>query len=423
MNSDIFQSFFIGGFEGSTHRQPPANEHLDMISATKHDKFVLKDYQRLQGLGINTARDSLRWHLIEKSKDNYDWSSVLPMLASARQTGMQVIWDLMHFGWPEHIDVFNNEFIENFRSFARAFIKLHLNESDSIPFIAPINEPSFLSFAAGERGFFFPFTNGRGNEIKFQFARAIIAACEEILDICPEARIVHTDPLINIIAHPHKPEERISSESYRLSQFDVWDMIAGHSNTSLGGNPRYLDIMGLNYYISNQWIHNGKLLTPSSPYHLPLRFMINEIYQRYSRPVFISETGIEGEARPLWLKFIGREVCASLKMKLPVEGVCLYPIVDHPGWSDERYCPNGLWGYADEKGERTIFEPYAKELIQQQRFFSDLNLENENSFIEEKNDYDFDDSVSLPSSDLTMPSGEMDMAAENFDKFNELSRK
>lgn len=25
----------------------------------------------------------------------------------------------------------------------------------------------------------------------------------------------------------------------------------------------------------------------------------------------------------------------------PIEGVCLYPVLGHTGWDDERYCPNG----------------------------------------------------------------------------------
>ena len=36
----------------------------------------------------------------------------------------------------------------------------------------------------------------------------------------------------------------------------------------------------------------------------------------------------------------------------PVEGVCLYPVVNHPGWDDDRHCHNGLWDYPDARGER-----------------------------------------------------------------------
>ncbi len=47
---------------------------------------------------------------------------------------------------------------------------------------------------------------------------------------------------------------------------------------------------------------------------------------------------------------------------VPVEGICLYPIVNHPGWDDNRHCHNGLWDYPNEAGEREIYVPLAEEI-------------------------------------------------------------
>jgi hypothetical protein len=55
-----------------------------------------------------------------------------------------------------------------------------------------------------------------------------------------------------------------------------------------------------------------------------------------------------------------------------VEGICLYPIVNHPGWEDDRHCHNALWDYANEKGEREIYVPLAEELHRQQLDFKKL---------------------------------------------------
>src|SRR5258708_5486472 len=89
----IFQSFWIGGFECSTHRLPRrkalgrfAGVRLDLLAATRHDQFALQDYARLQEFGIRTARDGVRWHLIEKAPYRYDFSSLVPMLRAARRT-------------------------------------------------------------------------------------------------------------------------------------------------------------------------------------------------------------------------------------------------------------------------------------------------------------------------------------------------
>lgn len=42
-----------------------------------------------------------------------------------------------------------------------------------------------------------------------------------------------------------------------------------------------------------------------------------------------------------------------------VEGVCLYPVADHPGWDDDRLCPNGLLGHDPVRGTRTVDAPLA----------------------------------------------------------------
>jgi len=108
------------------------------------------------------------------------------------------------------------------------------------------------------------------------------------------------------------------------------------------------------------------LLPPSHPLHRPVREMLREVYERYRRPVFIAETGIEGDARPSWLRYIGQEARAASADGVELEGLCLYPIIDYPGWGDDRHCYSGLWGYANDEGQREMYEPLAEELAHQQ---------------------------------------------------------
>ena len=96
----------LGGFECSTHRLR-SGKRLDLIRSTRHDELAHSDYQLLQRHGIRTARDGLRWHLIERTPYSYDFASAAPMLQAAKDTGMQVIWDLWHYGWPDDIDIFS----------------------------------------------------------------------------------------------------------------------------------------------------------------------------------------------------------------------------------------------------------------------------------------------------------------------------
>jgi beta-glucosidase/6-phospho-beta-glucosidase/beta-galactosidase len=385
--SSIFKSFWIGGFESSTHRLPRrkamgnfAGLRLDLIAATRHDKFARQDYARLQSVGIRTARDGVRWHLIEKSPSRYEFSSLVPMLRAARETRTQVVWDLFHYGWPDGLNIWSSAFVERFARFSRATAGVILEETGAPIYITPANEISFVAWGGGDAAFLNPFAKGRGSELKAQLVRATIAAIEAVREVDPSARICHAEPIIHIAVDPDYPEEAAAAEGYRMSQFQAWDMISGRICPELGGRPEYLDVLGVNYYSNNQWIHQDPntpksrrrkdvLLLPSHPLHRPVREMLREVYERYRRPLFIAETGIEGDARPQWLRYIGQEARAAAAAGIELEGLCLYPIIDYPGWGDDRHCHTGLWDYADDQGQRQIYEPLAEELAHQQQLW------------------------------------------------------
>ncbi|MEZ4869143.1 MAG: glycosyltransferase [Caldilineaceae bacterium] len=369
MDRSLFQSFFMGGFECSCHCLR-SGKRLDLIDATQHDRHLRRDYQRLQAHKIHTVREGIRWPRIETSPYHYDFSSVLPMVRAARTAKIQVIWDLFHYGWPADLDIFQPEFVRRFRTFVTAFAYLLSEETDEIPFIVPVNEISYFSWAAGDVGYLNPFAFERSYELKVQLVCAALEAIEAIWEVLPEARIVHPDPVINVVTDPDRPEDRQTAEGHRLAQFQAWDMIAGMRWPLLGGSPEYLDIIGVNYYDHNQWLHNGPFLEPSHPLYRPFSEILIEVYNRYGRPLFISETGIEGDLRPQWFNYICEEVRTAMNAGVPVEGICLYPICDYPGWDDERLCQSGLWGYADERGEREVHTPLAREVHRQQKYFA-----------------------------------------------------
>ena len=366
----LFRSFLQGGFESSTHRRSDGRR-LDLIAAIGHDRHAAADYRTLATHGIRTVRDGLRWHRIEVTPGQYDWSSFRPMLHAARDTATEVIWDLLHYGWPDDIDIWRPAFVDRFARFAAAAARVVRDETDAVPFYAPVNEVSFFAWGGGDVGYLNPFARGRGHELKVQLARTAIAAMEAIWAVEPRARFVHADPAINVITHPERPHERDHAEGHRQAQFQGWDMIAGLSWPQLGGTPRHLDIVGVNYYFNNQWIHGTGPIDTDHPLHRPFRFLLAETYARYGRPIFVAETGTEGERRPAWLASVADEVVRARQMGVPVEGLCLYPIVDHPGWDNDRACPNGLLDLAPHPTQRGAYAPLAAEVARQHRRFSE----------------------------------------------------
>lgn len=374
----LFLSFLQGGFECSTHRLRPREagsigKRLDVIASTGHDLHTAQDYAQLSGHSIRTVRDGLRWHLIETSPRRYDWSSFLPMLRAARETGTQVVWDLLHYGWPDDLDIWSPDFVKRFAKFATAVATLLRDESDAVPFYSPVNEISFFSWGGGDAAYLNPFERGRGFELKVQLARASIAAMEAVLAIDPRARFVHCDPVINVITDPSRPWERRVAEGHRQSQYQGWDLLAGRLWPQIGGNERYLDIVGVNYYHNNQWIHGGPPIGMGHPLYKPFRTILFETYARYGKPIFVAETGIEAEQRAGWFRYIYSQVRAAMNAGVPVEGICLYPIVNHPGWDDDRPCENGLLSAQIFENGRTAYEPLAEALMEIQRHNSEFD--------------------------------------------------
>lgn len=376
VKSRLFDSFWLAGFESACH----INKHhqrVDMLAATQHDRFVDEDYARLAEFGIRTARDGIRWHLVDRG-GSYDFSSFAPMLAAAERKRVQVIWNLCHYGWPDDLDLFEPAFVDRFARYAAAVVRFMREHTDRVPFFTPVNEISFFSWAAAR--YMSPFAKGRDNEIKEQLARAAIAGMAAILDIDKRARFLHGEPVINVVPARRRPDLAEAAAGYREAQFDAWDIIAGRKRPELGGEPRYLDIIGCNFYHDNQWqIPSGKKLAwhirPLDERWIPLHRMLAAVYQRYKRPMLIAETSHIGVGRGKWIKEIAVETCKALSLGVPLEGVCLYPILDRPDWQDpDWWHHSGLWDLrCDRRGvlRRVLSRIYAEGLRRAQAMISE----------------------------------------------------
>jgi hypothetical protein len=75
------------------------------------------------------------------------------------------------------------------------------------------------------------------------------------------------------------------------------------------------------------------------------------------------------------MRYICNEVYAAIAAGVPIEGICLYPILNHPGWDDDRHCYNGLFDYANDDGNREVDVPLARELARQQEFANAIRVD------------------------------------------------
>ena len=204
--------------------------------------------------------------------------------------------------------------------------------------------------------------------------RAAIAGIEAIWEVDPSARIMHTEPLIHVLTPKGHTKLARAAADQRAAQFEAWDMIAGAMAPELGGNPRYLDVIGVNYYHANQWEYPDVRLrwedTPRDPRWIPFSSLLAEVYYRYWRPVVVSETSHFGAGRGRWIREVADEVARAREVGVGVEGLCVYPIIDRPDWEDPDHWHNsGLWDLRrnpEGKLERILSQEYATSLRQAQ---------------------------------------------------------
>jgi hypothetical protein len=213
-----------------------------------------------------------------------------------------------------------------------------------------VNEPSYFAWAGAHVGTFKPWATNRGWDLKIALAKAHIAGVDAIRAACSDARIVSVDPVCRVVA-PETPLDRSDMEEAvrhfnDAIVFESWDMISGRICPEVGGRRDYLDILGINYYWTNQWElgRDGVPLADDDPRRVPLREILRKVHGRYGGDMLITESSHCGEMRGPWMQQLADECEGMLEEGLPLRGVCLYPILGMPEWHcRDQWARMGLW--------------------------------------------------------------------------------
>jgi hypothetical protein len=265
--------------------------------------------------------------------------------------------------------LFSDAFADRFAEYCHAVAHFIRKNASRTCFFTPVNEPSYFAWAGGEVGRFAPHMNGRGFDLKVALARAAIRGGQAVRDECPSARIVHVDPICRVVAAD--PRDAAQVEHMRLFNeewvFQFWDMVSGRMLPELGGSASSLDIIGLNYYWTNQWElgSEGAPLADTDPRRVSLASLVRATWERYRAEIVITETSALGEARAPWIHELSVMAEDLVEDGVALRGICLYPILGMPEWhAREQWTRMGLWDLEREQDvlQRKACEPMLQAL-------------------------------------------------------------
>ena len=363
-----FSSFWMTGFEGADHIDLHGRP-LDMTAVTGHVDQFAADYRRAAALGLTTVRESVGWRICAPNgRRSLDFTRLLHAAGAAAESGVQVLWTLMHYGTPPDVRITDADFADRFADFAGA-AAWQLRKLTGAPSIYnPINEIGFLAWAMASQCILGGECSERdGFVVKTRLVQAALRGVTAIRAEDPGARFIHVEPLIHVVPPVDQPELTQAAEDFCGYQWQVWDMLSGRIAPELGGAADAIDWVGVNHYHDAQWeIGSGARLDwdTGDPRRRPFASLLEQAWQRYRLPIVVAETSHVGVGRARWLDDIAAQTALAAQGGARIEGLCLYPAVDRPDWNDHTHWHrSGLWDAAGPGShESTTAVPAARRL-------------------------------------------------------------
>ena len=370
----LLRSFWVGAYPGADHVNG-AGQALDPARATGHDERLDADYRRARRLGLSCVRESIGWRLCEATGGTWDLTRAVRMAEAARRQGVQILWTLMHHGMPADLTLLDDALVPRFARFAGEVARVLRPLCTGPRIYTPIHEIGTLAWAAGTADGIGPAglqaqgapldSSISGYRLKQRLVRAALAGMAAIRAADPEARFLHVEPVVHVTARDDDPEQRALARRIAAYQWQVLDMLCGRMDPGLGGHAEALDWLGLTHHADSQWEVPGEQRLAwqgRDPRRQPLSALLGEVGRRYRRPMLLAGSSHHGVDRAAWLHEIAGEARRARAAGVPLEGVCIDPLLDPPDRSGaQAWHREGLW-HLPQPGSRCLNRPYARAL-------------------------------------------------------------
>jgi beta-glucosidase len=354
---DAFQ--WMAGIEDTFITAPSlkTGRTLDEYQLTDHYERWRTDIDLFAHLGLRAVRYGIPWHRINPAPDVWDFSWTDRALDHLLSLGIQPVVDLVHYGLPSWIEgaYLHPNFDELMAQYAAKVAERYRGR---IHTYTPLNEPRITAWYCGKLGWWPPSLRGWPG-----FLRIMIGVCRGIVRSVGATRaiddeIVHAHVDATDLYEAIAPELQVEAHRRQEIVFLALDLISGRikpghllhgwmlkngvSASELDWFEEHaieLDLVGINLY---PMFSEKRLLSTSSGTRIRMRYASAAIverladlyWQRYRRPVFISETASEGSVRKR-LAWLNESVDAVRQVRargVPLFGYTWWPLFALISW-------------------------------------------------------------------------------------------
>ncbi|MBB6671856.1 family 1 glycosylhydrolase [Cohnella nanjingensis] len=344
-------------FIGQTNRQ---ERPLDEYELTQHYRFWKEDLDAARATGATMIRYGIPWYKVEPEPDVFDWSWVDPVMKDfALHPEMTPIIDLMHYGTPSWLknEFMNGQYPERVASYASAFAERY---GELVRYYTPLNEPYINAEWSGWTGTWPPYMKGHLGFVQMmkQLSKGIILTMEAVRKQRSDALFVHVEASKLFLTND--PSLTKETALWNEIRYMMWELIQGFVGED---HPLYawlidhgvteedfswyreraveLDIVGINYYpqfsvneITRETLDQELVpsVIPGTGEHLVQ--IAEDIYRRYKKPVFITETSYKGtvEQRIDWMEELFVSCRKIVDGGVDLIGVTWFPFLDMVDW-------------------------------------------------------------------------------------------
>jgi beta-glucosidase/6-phospho-beta-glucosidase/beta-galactosidase len=356
------------GFEDTFIGQTARGERpLDEYEITQHYQNWSEDLDLVRESGATMIRYGIPWYRVEPEEGVFDWSWTDQVMAYYdRHRELVPIIDLMHYGTPLWLknEFMNARYPDCVARYAKAFAERYKGITS---YYTPLNEPIVNAEWCGWSGTWPPYLKGvLGFSLMMnQLSKGIIKTVQNIKSVIPNAIMVHVEASRKYVAEDSSLIEE--TKLWNELRYMMWELVLGRIQQ---GHPLYewvldhhigtedlawyktnritLDIIGVNFYpqfsvnkISKEVIEQEQLPKPLPGDAEDLIDIARDLYQRYQKPIFITETSYNGsvEQRVQWLEEVIKACHRMLNEGIDLFGVTWFPFLDMVDWP---YRTNGL---------------------------------------------------------------------------------